>query len=238
MTTGLTYSTYKTQIAAMAVVSETDPAFITILPSMIDYAENRISRDLDMISTVTTNSTYSTTAGTRTVTFNAEDFVVLQQVNVITPAQAASPDAVTRNSTLPVTKEYIDIMWPSSSSASVPTMFAMLTANTIMFGPWPDASYKLELVGTYRLPSLSDANASNFISTYMPDVLIMASMIYISAYQRNFGRMSDDPSMAQSYEGQYQSLLKSATVEEFRRKFQSGGWSSMSPAVVATPSRG
>jgi hypothetical protein len=44
--------------------------------------------------------------------------------------------------------------------------------------------------------------------------------------------------MAQTYEGQYQSLLKGATVEEFRKKFASAGWTSMSPSPVATPTRG
>ena len=66
----------------------------------------------------------------------------------------------------------------------------------------------------------------------------MASMIYISAYQRNFGRQSDDPQMAQSYEAQYNALLKGAAVEEARKKFEAAAWSSQSPAVVATPSRG
>ena len=65
----------------------------------------------------------------------------------------------------------------------------------------------------------------------------MASMIYISAYQRNFGRASDDPQMAMTYESQYQALLKSAVVEEARKKFDASGWSSQSPATVATPSR-
>ena len=32
-------------------------------------------------------------------------------------------------------------------------------------------------------------------------------MIYVSAYQRDFGRQSDDPQMALSYESQYQALL-------------------------------
>ena len=66
----------------------------------------------------------------------------------------------------------------------------------------------------------------------------MASMIYISAFQRNFGRQSDDPQMAQSYESQYQALLKGGMVEEYRKKFEAGGWTSMSPAVVASPTRG
>ena len=66
----------------------------------------------------------------------------------------------------------------------------------------------------------------------------MASMIYVSAYQRNFGRQSDDPQMAQSYENQYTNLLKSAFIEEARKKFQSAGWASYSPPAAATPTRG
>jgi len=60
-------------------------------------------------------------------------------------------------------------------------------------------------------------------------------MVYISAYQRNFGRMSDDPSMAQSYESQYQALVKAAGVEEYRKKFEAAAWSSNSTSQAATP---
>jgi hypothetical protein len=93
-------------------------------------------------------------------------------------------------------------------------------------------------VGTYRPNSLSSTNTTTFISLYLPDVFIMASMIYISAYQRNFGRANDDPQMAVSYESQYQALLKSALVEEARKTFEASGWSSQAPATVASPSRG
>jgi len=102
----------------------------------------------------------------------------------------------------------------------------------------PDASYRVEVVATYRPNSLSASNTTTFISQYFPDLLIMASMIYISAYQRNFGRQSDDPQMAQSYESQYQALLKSATVEEARKKFEGPGWTSRSPTPIASPTRG
>jgi hypothetical protein len=81
-------------------------------------------------------------------------------------------------------------------------------------------------------------NTSTFISLYLPDVFIMASMIYISAYQRNFGRANDDPQMAVTYESQYQALLKSAMMEENRKKFEAAAWSSQSPSPVATPTRG
>ena len=84
---------------------------------------------------------------------------------------------------------------------------------------------------------LSAANTTTWISTYMPDLFIMASMIYVSAYQRNFGRVNDDPAMAQTYEGQYMALLNGAKMEEFRKRFQASGWTSMSPSPVASPTR-
>jgi len=62
-------------------------------------------------------------------------------------------------------------------------------------------------------------------------------MIYISAFQRNFGRQSDDPQMAQSYESQYQILKDSALLEENRKKFEAAAWTSYSPAPAATPTR-
>jgi hypothetical protein len=241
MTTGLTYATYVTQIATLAVVPESDAAFVTILPQMITYAENRMYRDLDFLSTVTTNNTYTTTAGTPFASFTLADFITLQQINVITPAGETVPNSGTRNPLLPATKEFLNLVYPSSSSAALPEYFAMFTQDTdnvVLFGPWPDDTYTLELVGTYRPASLSSVNTTTFISTYLPDLLIMASMIYVSGYQRNFGRANDDPQMAVTYESQYKALLQGATVEEARKKFQSSAWTSMSPATVASPTRG
>jgi hypothetical protein len=241
MTTGLTYATYVTQIATLAVVPESDAAFVTILPQMITYAENRMYRELDFLSTVTTNNTYTTTPGTPFASFTLADFITLQQINVITPAGETVPNSGTRNPLLPATKEFLNLVYPSSSSAALPEYFAMFTQDTdnvVLFGPWPDDTYTLELVGTYRPASLSSVNTTTFISTYLPDLLIMASMIYVSGYQRNFGRANDDPQMAVTYESQYKALLQGATVEEARKKFQSSAWTSMSPATVASPTRG
>jgi len=99
-------------------------------------------------------------------------------------------------------------------------------------------AYQVRLTGTVRSAPLSATNTQTYISTNLPDMMIMASMIYISAYQRNFGRQSDDPQMAQSYESQYQVLLRSALSEENRKKYQDAAWTSYSQSPVATPSRG
>lgn len=245
MTTGLSYSgtvsgtnSYIDQIATLAVVDVADPAYQIILPQMITYAENRMYRDLDFMYTSTSISGYAVSGGTRSITIPEGTIVVLEQINLITPPGQTNPDLGTRNPMLPTTKEFLDAVYGSSTYTAVPQYFCPFNDNLYLVGPFADQTYFVEIVGTYRPASLSATNTTTFISLYLPDVFIMASMIYISAYQRNFGRMSDDPAMAQSYEAQYQTLLKGAAVEEARKKFESVGWTSQSPSPVATPSRG
>jgi hypothetical protein len=147
---------------------------------------------------------------------------------------------------LPVTKEYIQNVYGSGSLSGLPLYYAEyggdaattgFTSQLIIVGPIPDSSYQVRLTGTVRSAPLSATNTQTYISTNLPDMMIMASMIYISAYQRNFGRQSDDPQMAQSYESQYQVLLRSALSEENRKKYEAAAWSSYSTAPAATPSR-
>ena len=257
MTTGLTYSTYVTQIATLAVVAETDPAFVTILPQMITYAENRMYRDIDFMFTSTSlhGVSFVLTPGNRNLSFNINlasnnnsaegTFVVSEQINLLTDASGnaattTNPDACVRTPLLPTTKEFLDAVYGSSLTANLgqPKYFVPFNETLFFVGPVPDQAYPVEVVGTYRPNSLSATNTTTFISNYLPDVFIMASMIYVSGYQRNFGRANDDPQMAVSYESQYQALLKSALVEEARKKFDASGWSSQSPSPVATPTRG
>jgi len=237
---GLTYSSYVQQISTMAVVSATDPNFTIIIPSMIDYAELRIQRDLDFLSTQVSNSSYSFTSGNNTLTIPTAAFVVMQTFEVINGSGASS-------ALLPVTKEYIQNVYGSGSTTGLPQYFAVyggdsattgLTSQNMIVGPTPDSTYSVRLTGTIRSAPLSASNTATFISTYLPDLFIMASMIYISAYQRNFGRLNDDPQMAQTYESQYQALKASAMVEENRKKFEAAAWTSYSPAPAATPTRG
>ena len=238
MTTGLTYATYVTQIATMAVVDPTDVNFQAILPQAITYAENRIYRDLDLLATTKAVTAYSLTVGSRSVTVPESLFVEAEQINVITPVGTSDPNLGTRNPLTPCTKEFLDAVYGSSASAGVPQYFCPFNSTTFYVGPFPDAAYTLELVGDYRPDSLSVSNTTTFISTYLPDLMIMASMVYVSAYQRNFSSMGNDPQMPGSYEAQYEALLKGAAGEEWRKKFEGAAWSSKSQSPVATPTRG
>jgi hypothetical protein len=246
MTTGLSYdgsvygtTSYITQISDMAVVEPTNTVFLEILPQMITYAENRIYRDIDLLSTQVPR-TYTATIGSNILAVPTGDFITVQTVSVNTSGSAYK-------ALLPVTKEYIRNVYNDPSATGLPKVYAMYggdlatygqTSDNIEIGPAPDAAYSMRVTGTVRPPSMSATNLTTFVSTYLPDLLIMASMIYISAYQRNFGRANDDPQMAVTYESQYNALLKGAVVEEARKKFQAAGWTAYSPSQVATPTRG
>lgn len=232
----LTYSTYVTSLANLLVVPEADDGFQTDLPNIIEDAELRAYRDLDLLNT-TARATTTLTSGNRNLAIpsSAGTMVVTEQINVISPATATTADGGTRNPLTPTSREVLDALWPSSTGSTVPTYFAMVTQTSAIIGPWPDAAYLVEVVGTIRPQTLSSSNVTTLLSVYFPDLLIAASMVRASAYQQNYGQAVDDPRQAMTWEQHYQQLLADAQTEEARKKFASVGWSSREPSRLATP---
>ena len=114
----------------------------------------------------------------------------------------------------------------------------------ILLGPAPNFAYTIRVTGTARMPSLFKYAVAGvadtqytYLSEFYPDMLITASMIYITMFQRNFGNASDDPQMGMTYEKQYQALRLGAIAEENRKKAMGSGWTPYSTPVSATPTR-
>lgn len=235
----LTYNTYVEQIANIMAVKSTTPQFQTMLPGMIDYAEQRIYREIDLLNTVVRDSSASLSTGNRNfnlpVTSNGI-FVTVQGINVITPAGAV-PDTGTRVALQPISRDYLDTVHNSSTGATgVPKFFAMIDQDSIIVGPRPAAGYVVEVIGTIRPNALSTSNPNTFLTQYLPDLFLAASMVFGSGYQRDFGSQADNPQQAASWEMQYQTLFKSANAEELRKKFAGPGWTSYS-AIAVPPVR-
>lgn len=230
------YNGFVAQLALECVFSPTDPNFVANLPTTIDYAEQRIYRELDLLTTVVRDTSVTLAAGSRNFTI-PNTFVVVNGINVISPA-ATLPDAGTRNPLTPTTRDYIDAVWSSAAYVALPTDFAPITNWAFVCGPAPDVAYKLEVIGTVRPAPLSAVNTTSFLSLYLPDVFFAAAMVAMSGYMRNWGAQSSDPAMSLSWENQYKTLVTSAGVEEARKRFSSSAWSSQSPTPVATPPRG
>lgn len=233
---GYTYNTYVAALQVLVVSQAPDVPFTTILPSCIDYAEQRIYRELDLISTVIVDRTVFTAAGTRSIDI-PNTFVVVNDIAIFTPAGSTS-EAGTRKALVPVSRSAIDVLWPSAADTGEPSMFSMTDQWSMVLGPSPDGEYAVEVVGTTRPAPLSASNTTTFLSERLPDLFMAASMVFMSGYQRNYGAQSNDPQMSSSWEAQYQLLKGSADVEEARKHMRASAWTSQPPAPLATPPRG
>lgn len=220
---GLNYTSYIASVANLMVVPTTEANFVQIIPSMIDYAEGRIYRDLNLISTTISDSSALLTANSKNFTLptSVGTFNTVTQVNVITPV-GASVATGTKVSLIRSSLKALNFLYPlgtAPSSPSIPTMYAMFNDTSIVVGAAPGDNYRVEVVGTVRPTPLSASNPSTYLSTYLPDLLVAASMIFAAGFQKNFSSTADDPQSAMSWEKQYKFLLESAATEEARRRY-------------------
>jgi hypothetical protein len=232
-----TYSTFVTALSTEAVQLTSDTNWSQILPTLIDDAEQRIYRDLDLISTIVRDPSAALTANSRSFTLpqSLGRFVTVKELSFFTGTYPAG-----RTPLRPVSLHWIDFVCPSETALTTPSYpqyFAPITDQLFVVGPAPDATYQVEVVGTIRPAPLSATNTTTFLTNYLSDLFLAAAMCSASGFMRNFGAQADDPKMATSWEMQYAQRLASAKPEELRRKFASGDWTSESvgPGPVAAP---
>ena len=236
----LDYSTYVSQIANLLTYTSTETIFTTMLPGMIDYAEQRIYRELDLLYTQVTDATSLASSGNRNFTLpttTGNPYIIVDNINIITPSTATSSNG-TRNQLMPTSREFLDIAYPSGQTATgVPEFWAMASNTEAIFGPSPDEAYTVEVIGVQRPSPLSSANSSTILTQYVPDLFVAASMVFGMGFQKDFSAQGDNPQGGVSWEAQYKTLFQSASVEQARAKFQSEGWTSDQPSPIATPKR-
>lgn len=222
----MNYTEYVRTMQTMLVIpnDNADQAFQYILPRMIEYAELRIYREMDFLYTQK-SSTTTLTANSRNATIPGDIFIV-NELNVITPSSETDPDDGTRNPCLRVSLDWLNATWPSASTTGIPTQYALLDDTSVRLAPTPAEAYTAEFVGIYRPAPLSAANSTTFISQYIPDLLIQASLVFGYEYQQF-------PEMAQQAEAQYQALKAGVGLEDLRQKSQSAQWTAHQPSPIA-----
>lgn len=237
-----TYSQYVTQLANLLVIPSADTNYLTVLPNIIDDAEQRIYRELDLLDTIVRNTAGVTTASSRTFTFPTH-IVVSESINVFTPAgNTGGPGTTGRQQLIPVSREWLDCVYPDEvpsacGNPSVPHYYAMITDQIIILGPCPDAAYTIEVIGTIRPTPLSASNSTTYLTQYLPDLFMAESLIFGYGYLKDYGAATDDPTGSVSWSKHYQDLWQSAAIEEGRKKYSSQAWTPKQPTVSATPPR-
>lgn len=234
----LWYDNYLAQIANLLVIPSTDANFQVMTPGMISYAENRLYRELDLVAASVTDYG-AMTASNRDITFpeNYGNYVVIDNLNVLTPVGTTSSNG-SRNPLVATTPDVIDAIWPSNTAETgVPRFWAIIDSSHAIVGPPPAAAYAFEVRGQQVPTPLSSGNSSTPLTSLFPDLMVAASMVYASGYQRDFSAQGDNPAQGNSWETQYQILIRSATVQEARKQYQAQGWTANSPSDAATPPR-
>lgn len=248
---GLTYNSFVSEIATITAITSGvlvngDNNFNGIMDALIDYAEGRLSRDLDLPIQTLTSTDSVCSSGDRTFSiinaaalygFGGEPLVI-ECLNIQTPAGATSSYS-TRVPLIPTSLALIDAVYPNAASSccGLPVYFYRVSQQQLILGPAPDQPYRTEITYTYRPSALSATNPVTWLSRNLPEMMIAAGMVFAAGYMRDFGSQADDPKMAQSWEAQYNTLLKAASPETARMNFASEGWTSEPVSPTATPPR-
>lgn len=223
------YQSYVASLANLMATDPTTPEFENFLPNCIAYAEKRCYRELDVVDTIWTSQGTMTRKSRVVLPPPARygSYITIQNVSIIidNPPQ--------RVSLQPTTISYLNYVWGTDATLAVPVYFAPYRQDSFFVGPYPDKNYTFEVLGTYRPEALSPTHTETFLTQYMPDIFLAASMIFASGYMRDFGSQSDNPQQAQSWEAQYQNLIKGAMLESLRQKFAGPAWTSLSAIPIA-----
>jgi hypothetical protein len=215
-----TYATFVDALASLLTIDDiTDADFVAQLPTIIQNAELRCYRELDLVSasvavngTMTANDRYFTLPSTN------GHIIVVDAINVFDAA-------VVRHPVKMVSRDVVDFLWPSDTApaaTSIPALASRVDDTRVLVGPAPGSSWTAEVIGTVRPDPLSASNTTTFLSLYVPDVLINAAMVVATGgLLKNYGAQSDDPRSAISWEVQFQAALASAKTEELRKNYVS-----------------
>jgi hypothetical protein len=257
------YASFQAALALEMVVPNAnvnDPNFVAILPTIVDYAEQRCYRELDLL-TAEARQWFAMTPYQRSQTFSVNNVVLSiqnppQQILVVervkiwpanevpSPPPVSGPPVFTGEPAFPTSVDYLDAVYsgifPNPGPMGRPVNFALLDDQTLAFGPMPDQAYLFEIHGSARpvplynalgsVSGVADGTQTTFLTQVLPDLFLAAAMVSASGYRKNYGAQADDPRMAVSWESQYNELLGSAKTEEVRKRFLGWGMMSSYPA--------
>jgi hypothetical protein len=156
--TAYTWATLQTAVqTAFAQSNATPPDFVTLFPDATSYAEGRIARDLVLLNTRRTDTSLSTTPGTRILPGLSS-----MSVPIVVPEYLALEVSGTFVPFIRTSLDLINFTWPQQSVTQAPTaadmsarMWTLLEDQHIIIAPTPDAVYTVAITGLFVQTPLS-----------------------------------------------------------------------------------
>jgi len=184
-------ASYSELVTELIRVNENDgDEFLAYIPSMINRAEEKLTKDLDDTGLVTytsvavsnSNSNITLPLGTRII----KNFFI--------------NNAGTKINMLMRTSEYLNDYWPVIASTGTPKYYTRLTNTAIALAPTPDTTLDGTIAHISRPVTLTSTNDNNYFTDFCYDALFYASQIEALLFQKNYSAVTN-------YEGKYKEAV-------------------------------
>lgn len=152
------------------------------LPRLINLAERRIARELKVEGLI------NVLTGTFTV-----GLAVYPKPDRWRQTVSFNYGTGTNNDTytqiFPRSYEYVRSYWPDRTQTGAPIFYADYDYENWIVSPTPDAAYPFEVLVYQLLPLLDDANQTNWLTQYAPQLLLYASLLEATPFLKNDERI-------------------------------------------------
>ena len=203
-------TTYSELVTQIRDYTETDSNVLTttILNDFIEHTENRILRDLDIpiftshqYSNFTKASGFLTLPGGSSIT--PTEFSVINSVVIYSAAGSGDRTYLERKDV-----SYMNEYWPDRATEAAPKYYSQWDDNTIYVVPTPSAAFYCE-VGLTKLPTrLSSSNATTWVSTNAPALLLYGCLV------EAFKFLKGSAEMLQIYSQSYETALQEVAAQQ------------------------
>ena len=177
-----------------------DPYVYEQLPRLINMAERRIARDLKVQGfIVAVNTTLSVGVSTYAKPDRWRDTISMttKSGNTLTPVLTRS-------------YEYCRNYWPDETQTGQPQFYADYDYTHWLLVPTPNAAYDLEVL-YYELPALlDDAQQTNWLTDYAPNLLLYGALLEATPFLKNDDRIT-------TWQGFYQSAANALNTEDLKK---------------------
>lgn len=158
---------------------EDDPYVYEQLPRLINMAERRIARDLKVqgfIVATTTNFTNGVSTYAKPNRWRDTISITVKSNDTMVPIYTRS-------------YEYCRNYWPDDTQTGQPEFYADYDYTHWLVVPTPDQTYEAEIL-YYELPVLlDDAQQTNWLTDYAPNLLLYGSLLEATPFLKNDERI-------------------------------------------------
>tara|TARA_B100001057_G_scaffold484658_1_gene563074 strand:- start:1001 stop:1666 length:666 start_codon:yes stop_codon:yes gene_type:complete len=188
--------------------TETDSNVLTttILNDIIEHAESRIFRNVDL----DIFKKYKTANLTIGDPFVAMPGATPQLFAFVRYIQIFDTDNV-RITLEKKDTSFINEFVPNRTTTGTPKYYANWDNDTLLLAPSPDATYTVELAYNAQPTGLSSSNTTTWVSNNAPEMLLYACLVEAFKFLKN-------PQMVQMYEQYYKEALTPFAGEQMGRR--------------------